>query len=161
MTRYSRRNICALLVFLAAVFLTAAVGGLFTGPNVEPMYQQINRPGWAPPGWLFGPVWTFLYILITVSGWLVWINGKPGSRRLPMSLYTAQLLLNGLWTLLYFQLRLPWLALLDIATLFFIILACIVFFWKISLYASIMMIPYALWVGFAALLNCSLAIMNF
>ncbi|MBI5844096.1 MAG: tryptophan-rich sensory protein [Deltaproteobacteria bacterium] len=161
MTRYSRRNIYALLVFLAAVFLTAAVGGLFTGPNVEPMYQQVNRPGWAPPGWLFGPVWTVLYILIAVSGWLVWINGKPGSRRLPMSLYTAQLLLNGFWTLLYFKLRLPWLALLDIAALFFIILACIFSFRRVSPAAAVMMVPYALWTGFAAWLNFSIAKLNF
>ena len=161
MSRYSRRDIYALLVFVAAVFLTAAIGGLFTGPNVETMYQQIKRPDWAPPGWLFGPVWTILYIFIAVSGWLVWINGKPCSRRLPMILYAAQLLLNGFWTLLYFQLRLPWLAFLDIAALFFIILASIFSFRKISFYASIMMIPYALWTGFAAWLNYSIVKLNF
>lgn len=161
MSRYSRKDMTALLAFALAVFLTAAVGGLFTGPNVEPMYQQIKRPLWAPPGWLFGPVWTVLYILIAISGWRVWLKRSAGSIRLPMVLFSAQLLLNGLWTLLYFELRLPWVALGDIAVLFLVIFACIFSFKRISTAASVMMVPYALWTGFAAWLNFSIAKLNF
>ncbi|MBI9074114.1 MAG: tryptophan-rich sensory protein [Desulfatibacillum sp.] len=154
------KSLGALFLITAVVGMVALFGGYFTGPNVSPMYQEIQKPSWAPPGWLFGPVWTLLYILIAFAGWRVWLAKSSQSIRMPMVLYILQLVLNGLWTLIYFELQMPWLAFCEITALFFLILACMKTFWSLSRSASLSMAPYALWVGFAMILNFSIARMN-
>lgn len=155
-----KSNLIALLVVSAAVGATALFGGFFTGPNVAPMFQDVRKPAWAPPGWLFGPVWTLLYILMIVAGRQVWVAMSSQNVRTPLTLFFVQLVFNGLWTLIYFELRMPWLAFFEIMVLLGLILACIRTFWSVSRAASLCMAPYALWVGFAAALNFSIAIMN-
>lgn len=152
------KKLVSLFFFLGAAALVGAVGGLFTTPNVGPMYLEAAKPCWAPPGWVFGPVWTVLYVLIALAGWRVWLfRGRRKIAR-PMALYGGQLFLNGLWTLLYFEFRLPWAAFFDILALLALILATGVSFFRISRFAAACFAPYALWVGFASVLNFELAV---
>lgn len=153
-------KIKSLLFFICLAALVSALGGYFTAPNVEAMYRDIAKPSWAPPGWLFGPVWTFLYLLIALAGWRIWLARKDRDIRVPMALYAGQLLLNALWTLIYFELAMPWPAFAEIALLFGLIAACAAVFWPVSRFAALCMIPYGMWVGFAAALNASIALMN-
>jgi tryptophan-rich sensory protein len=139
----------SLLVFVALVALAAYVGASFP-PG--PWYASLTKPTWTPPNWLFGPVWTALYAAIAVAGWRLW--KRTGGRLTPaLALWGTQLLLNAAWSFVFFGLRRPGWALLDIALL----LACIVgFIWsarKESPVSAALFVPYALWVAFATLLN--------
>jgi tryptophan-rich sensory protein len=138
----------ALAAFLMLVFLAASPGALF--PPGE-WYASLERPFYAPPSWLFGPVWTLLYIGIAVSGWLVW--RKIGLRSEPMVWWVVQLLLNALWTPLFFGLHWLGVALIEMALLWLAILTCVRAFWRVDRTASILLMPYLAWVSFAWLLN--------
>lgn len=136
------------IAFVVICFLTSAAGAFF--PPGE-WYASLNRPFYAPPNWVFGPVWTVLYLMIATSGWLVWRTKQ--STGLAMSIYAAQLVLNGAWTCLFFGLQRPGVALIEIAILFLLILATILVFRRYSKTASFLLIPYLLWVSFATVLN--------
>lgn len=138
----------ALAAFLLLAFVAAAPGALLP-PGA--WYAALERPFYAPPNWVFGPVWTLLYIGIAVSGWLVW--RRIGLRSAAMGLWGAQLLLNALWTPLFFGLNWLGVALVEMAVLWVAILLCIRLFWNISRPASILLMPYLAWVSFAWLLN--------
>lgn len=138
----------ALTIFLLLAFVAAAPGALFP-PGA--WYAALERPVYAPPNWVFGPVWTLLYIGIGVSGWLVW--RRIGLRTGAMRLWGAQLLLNALWTPLFFGLNWLGVALVEMAVLWVAILLCIRLFWNTSRPASILLMPYLAWVSFAWLLN--------
>jgi translocator protein len=139
------------LVFLIAVTLVAAFGAQF-----EPgaWYAQLTKPDWNPPNWVFGPVWTVLYIAVAVAGWLVWRETRRVEAAL--QLWGVQLIANGLWSWLFFGLHRPDIALVDIALLFCLIVAFIVAARRHSVMASWLFVPYAVWVGFAAALNGSI-----
>lgn len=138
----------ALALFLLLAFLAASPGALFP-PGA--WYAGLERPFFAPPNWVFGPVWTLLYIGIAVSAWLVW--KRTGLRTAAMGLWGTQLLLNALWTPLFFGLNWLGIALLEMAVMWLAILLCIRAFWSISRPASILLMPYLAWVSFAWLLN--------
>lgn len=146
----------ALLGFGGAVALAALVGVLgVSGTTAE--YQSLRQPSWAPPPWLFGPVWTVLYLAIAVAGWLVWRRAGFG---LPIGLYALQLLCNAIWTPLFFGFgRYGW-ALADIAVLWVLIVATIVAFWRVRRSAAVLMVPYLLWVSYATALNAAIWVMN-
>ncbi len=146
--------------FIFAVALVSGMGGFFTAPNVVQMYQNIQKPSWAPPGWLFGPVWTMIYVLIALAGWRVWIQREMHKSNTPMILYLSQLLLNGLWTLIYFEFKMPLLAFVEISILFIVIVVSGIIFWKLSKFATYCMVPYGIWVGFAAILNLQIVRLN-
>jgi tryptophan-rich sensory protein len=154
------KNLKSLLPFIFVVGMVYAVGGILTAPNVVQMYQNVQKPSWAPPGWLFGPVWTVLYILIALAGWRIWIHRDIHETHTPMILYFSQLFLNGLWSLIYFEFKMPLLAFVEISILFVIIAACGILFWKLSKFAAYCMVPYGLWVGFAAILNLQILRLN-
>lgn len=139
----------SLAVFAALVALAAYAGASFP-PG--PWYASLAKPAWTPPAWLFAPVWTALYIAIAVAGWRLW--RRTGGRFTPaLALWGAQLVLNAAWSFVFFGLRRPGWALLDITLLF----ACIVgFVWSArreSPVSAALFVPYALWVAFAAALN--------
>lgn len=136
-----------LLGFFGACFATAASGAIFT-PG--PWYEGLKKPWWRPPNWLFGPAWAVLFIMIAVSGWLVWREAGFG---LAMGLYALQLALNFLWSALFFGMKRPDYALYDLVALWFAILACIIVFAPISPLGMALMIPYIAWVSFAGWLN--------
>lgn len=154
------KNLKPLLFFIFLAAFVSAIGGLFTAPNVEQMYQNIQKPSWAPPGWLFGPVWTVLYVLIALAGWRIWLKRENQKIIVPMILYLSQLLLNGLWSLIYFQFQMPLLAFVEITILFIVIVIGGMVFWKFSKFATYCMVPYGVWVGFAAILNLQIVRLN-
>jgi translocator protein len=146
----------ALAAFAVAVTVAAAVGALgVSGAAAE--YQQLRQPGWAPPSWLFGPVWTVLYALIAVSGWLVWQRTGFGAA---LRVYAVQLLLNAVWTPLFFGAGQYGLAFADIVVLWLLIGVTVLMFRRISRPAAALLLPYWAWVTFAAALNLSIWVLN-
>lgn len=151
------RQLLALLCFLVAVLAVGAIGAFFT-PGA--WYASLNKPTWNPPNWIFGPVWTALYIMIAVSGWLVWCCGAVAGRSLALSVYCVQLVLNAAWSWLFFGLQRPDLAFIEIVMLWVAILLTVATFRRLSNLAAVLLIPYFLWVTFAAFLNWNLWRLN-
>jgi translocator protein len=138
----------ALPVFFVLSFAAAAMGAMFP-PGA--WYAALDRPFYAPPNWLFGPVWTTLYIMIAVAGWMIW--RRVGWRSGEMGLWGAQLMLNALWTPLFFGLNLLGVALLEMALLWLAIVFCVRAFWRVHPLAGVLLVPYLAWVSFAWVLN--------
>lgn len=153
------RNALAALGFLAACFAVAALGGLATASSVGTWYQALTKPSFNPPDWVFGPVWTALYVLIAISGWLVW--RKAGfSDRAAFLVYGAQLLLNLLWSVLFFGMRQPVFAMIDLIVLWIAIAGTMLMFARHDRAAALLLAPYILWVSFAGVLNAAIVVLN-
>ena len=150
-------SLLMLIGFISVCFLAAAMGAIFR-PGA--WYEQLAKPSWRPPNWLFAPVWTLIYLTIAVSGWLVWRKVGWAGGALPLAIYMVQLLLNAAWTPLFFGLHRPDLAFLDIVLLWLSIIATMVVFHPISQTAAFLLLPYLLWVTFAAALNFSIWQLN-
>jgi translocator protein len=146
----------ALAAFLVAVAIAAGIGALgVQGTAAE--YQQLRQPAWAPPSWLFGPVWTVLYVLIAVAGWLVWQRSGFGAA---LRVYAVQLVLNAIWTPLFFGAGRYGLAFADIVVLWLLIGVTTVLFARVSRPAAALLLPYWAWVTFASALNLSIWLLN-
>ena len=143
-----------LLVILLITFLAAALGSLGS-INAPAFYQQLELPGWAPPGWLFGPAWTVLYTLMAVAAWLVWRSDRIVVTGRAMQLYGIQLALNALWSWLFFAWYLGAAALAEIVLLWLAILVTLLWFKRHSNLAALLLVPYLCWVGFATVLTWS------
>ena len=141
-----------LIVWLLAVFAAAALGAL-ASVDAATFYAQLSKPPWAPPAWLFGPVWSVLYTLMGVSAWLVWRSSRPDRRAL--GLFGAQLAANALWSWLFFAWRQGALAAVEVLLLVVLIAATALAFRHSSRLAALLLLPYLLWVGFAAALTWS------
>lgn len=146
----SGQQYSALVVFVVLCFTAAAAGSLF--PPDE-WYRGLNRPIYAPPNWIFGPVWTVLYFLMAVSGWLVWKSPGTRYRLSSLAAFAVQLLLNGLWSAIFFGWHRPGFALIEICMLWLAVLTTIVLARRRSRAAAFLLMPYLLWVSFATLLN--------
>jgi tryptophan-rich sensory protein len=149
------RQTLRLVVFLAITFGAAAFGAQFM-PG--PWYAEIAKPAWTPPSWVFGPVWTILYVMIALSAWLVW-RAQPRFG-VPIGLWCAQLALNTIWSWLFFGLERPDLAAGDIVVLLGTIVATAYAFAGMSRTAALLLLPYGLWVGFATALNIAIWRLN-
>jgi tryptophan-rich sensory protein len=149
------KNGFSLAAFLALVVGGGLVIGFLTAPGE--WYAQLAKPGFNPPGWVFGPAWTALYILIAIAGWRVWQSDRAGW---PMKLWWAQLILNFLWTPVFFSAHQIGLALGVILVLLASILSFIAMSWRQDRAASWLFVPYAAWVAFASILNGSIAALN-
>lgn len=134
---------------LAAVFISMGV-----------WYEQLSKPSWNPPGWLFGPVWMTLYTLMALSAWLVWRQGGWAQQSRPLGLFVFQLVLNALWTPLFFGLHLPGVALLEMLALWLTLAATIWMFFQVQRVAAFLLLPYIAWVSFAAVLNFTIWRLN-
>ncbi|MHA7648690.1 TspO/MBR family protein [Mycobacterium sp. ML4] len=156
--RRGARNFAALGVSFLAVVLTAGVGGL--AANSAQQYGRLRQPSWAPPAWVFGPVWTTLYALMAVAAWLVWRGGPSSATRSALAAYAAQLVLNAAWTPLFFGLGWRGIALIDIAILWAVLLATVVLFFRRSAVAGWLLVPYLLWTTFALCLNLAVWQLN-
>ena len=143
-----------LLVWLLMSFAAAAVGGLASASASE-FYLNLVRPSWAPPAWLFAPVWSVLYVLMGVAAWLVWRARGLGGARNALLVFVVQLAANALWTWLFFVWRQGGLAFAEILLLLALILAAIVLFWRANRLAAVLLVPYLLWVSFASALTLS------
>lgn len=146
----AKRAWTGLFVWMAAVFAAPVIGGLLGGVGGEKWYTQ---PSWAPPDWVFGPVWTALYISMAVAAWLVWSRKGFRGARAALWLFIVQLALNAAWTPVFFGLRNAGAAFVVIVALWLAILATILAFRRERPLAALVMTPYALWVTFAAALN--------
>lgn len=153
------RPAAGLAVFVAAVVVTALVGSL-AAMSAAAEYQSLRLPAWAPPSWLFGPVWTTLYAMIAVSGWLVWRRHGATRARGALILFAAQLVLNAAWTPLFFAAGWYGLALADIIVLLAVLVAGVAAFGRLHLVAAMLLIPYLAWVGYAACLNAAIVVLN-
>jgi tryptophan-rich sensory protein len=147
-----------LIICIVLPNLAGLIGSVFTSSSVSTWYTTLVKPSFNPPGWVFGPVWTTLYILMGISLYLIWTNKKRTNIALWM--YGIQLVLNALWSFLFFGLRNPLAAFIEIIILWIAIVATIIYFYKISKPAAYLLIPYILWVSFAAVLNYSLFVLN-
>lgn len=143
-------ELLALAGWLAAAFAAGGVGAI-ASVNAEAFYAQLSRPSWAPPAWVFGPVWSTLYVLMGVAAWLVWRS--PGPKGLALGLFGAQLVANALWSWLFFAWHQGALAAGEVLVLLALIVATIAAFWRISRPAALLLVPYVCWVGFAAVLT--------
>lgn len=145
--------------WLLASFAAAAVGGVASG-NAAGFYQQLAKPAWAPPPWLFGPVWSVLYLLMGIAAWLVWRERGFAGARAALTLFVAQLAANALWTWLFFAWRRGALAFGEILLLWLLIAATIAAFWRVRPVAGALLLPYLLWVSFATALTFAVWRMN-
>jgi translocator protein len=135
------------------------IGGLFTASSIPTWYAALQKPSFNPPNWIFAPVWTTLYAMMGISLYLVWQKMAKGSRQ-AIKIFMIQLALNLLWSVLFFYQKSPLAAFIEIIVLWAAILATIFFFYRISKPAAYIMVPYLLWVSFAAVLNFSIYILN-
>jgi translocator protein len=153
--RSAAKQAVGLVAWLALSFAAAAIGGLASA-NAGGFYATLSRPAWAPPSWLFGPVWTTLYLLMGVAAWLVWKDRGLRRGAVPLSLFVAQLGANALWTWLFFVWRLGAVAFFEAIALWILIALTLVAFWRVRPLAGYLLIPYLLWVAFACILTYSL-----
>ena len=140
----------ALFGFIAANTLVACSGAVFRPGQ---WYEDLSKPSWRPPNWLFGPVWMVLYGMIAFSGWLVWRQEGFGGASVALTIYAVQLILNALWSAIFFGMRRLGLAFFEMVGLWLAILANIVVFYPLNSGAALLLVPYLLWVSFAMLLN--------
>ena len=155
-----------LVAFIAISFGVAALGSIATATNVDGWYADAAKASWNPPNFLFGPVWTFLYTAMSVSAWLVWLRRREFDVRPALTAYVAQLVLNAIWTPVFFGLY-PfigspalWIALAIIVALDIAVLVTMLRFWKVRRASAWLLVPYWAWVLFATTLNAALAVLN-
>ena len=155
----SKINFKILILCVLIPLVIGFIGGIFTSSSVPSWYLTLIKPSFNPPSWLFGPVWTLLYVLMGTALYLVFIS-KSKYRKTALVLFGVQLGLNLLWSILFFGLRSPYFAFIEILILWIWLFVTIVYFFKINKKAGWLMIPYILWVSFAGLLNYMLWILN-
>jgi tryptophan-rich sensory protein len=160
MSDLSGRNVVALAGFVALCFVVAAAGGAVTATSVGTWYAGLAKPAFNPPDWVFGPVWTALYLMIAVAGWRVWRRRSESGAWLSLGAWGLQLSLNLSWSMLFFGAQMIGAALAEIAVLLAAILITAALFWRIDRIAGALLIPYAAWVGFATVLNAALWRLN-
>lgn len=150
-----------LLVSIAVSFAAGGIGSLATMPNIPTWYVALEKPFFNPPNWVFGPVWTLLYILMGVSLYLVWTSkGKKASKLTAYRLFGVQLVLNALWSVVFFGLHQPWLAVVVIVSLLVTLVFTTRAFAAYSKAAAWLLVPYMAWVSFATALNAGVALLN-
>ncbi|TVQ99960.1 MAG: tryptophan-rich sensory protein [Desulfovibrionales bacterium] len=148
------------LFFWLLVTFMAAVVGSMASLDAQSFYAKLVQPAWSPPGYIFGPVWTVLYSLMGISAWLVWRAGGFNVAWFALGLYLVQLVFNALWSWLFFVWQLGLISFLAILLLLALITATTTTFWRIRVLAGALLLPYLLWVCFAAYLNFSLWQLN-
>ncbi len=147
-----QRLILGLVGWIASALAAGAIGGLASA-NAGTFYGELIRPDWAPPAWLFGPVWTGLYVMMGVAAWLVWRARGFAGAKTALMLFVAQLVANALWTWLFFVWRLGSVAFAEILVLWVLVATTTVLFVRINKTAGVLLGPYLLWVSFAAALT--------
>ncbi len=147
------RDWIALVIFIVLSFGAAFIGSIFTSASVDGWYRTLPKPAWTPPGWVFGPVWSLLYLAMAIAAWLVWRKRALFQVTVALSLFAVQLVLNTAWSGFFFGLQSPSLAFFNIVLLWVAILATMIAFWRITATSGWLFTPYLAWVTFAAALN--------
>jgi tryptophan-rich sensory protein len=146
-----RHDIAGLAAWLALSYLAAAIGG-FASAQAQAFYGALLQPSWAPPSWLFAPVWTALYTAMGFAAWLVWRAHGFASSRAALWLFIVQLAVNAVWSWLFFVWRMGAVAFADIALLWVLLAIMLVAFWRVRPLAGVLLLPYLVWVSFATAL---------
>jgi benzodiazapine receptor len=147
----------SIIICLAAGF----IGSIFTNRQIPTWYAALKKPSFSPPNWLFGPVWTALFILMGISLFLVWRKGLSyDGVKIAIIIFGIQLILNILWSILFFGFKSPLAGFIEIIILWILILITILVFYPIAKPAALLLLPYILWVSFASILNFSLWRLN-
>jgi len=156
----NKKEVIKLLVSIILPLGLGAIAGMFTSQSVSEWYETLNRPSFNPPNWIFGPVWTTLYILMGISLFLLWKQDVSKERNRAIIVFLIQLLLNFCWSFIFFYFNLIGIALVEIILLWISILMMLVLFYKIRPVAAYINIPYFIWVTFATILNASYYFLN-
>lgn len=146
------RSLAALAISVLAVVVASGIGGLASTSSPED-YARLQQPSWAPPSWVFGPVWTLLYLMMAVAAWLVWRSGPWSQTRPALTAYAVQLVLNAVWTPLFFGLGWRGIAFAELSVLCVVLITTIVLFLRRSTVAGWLLVPYLAWTTFALCLN--------
>ena len=155
-------KILKLVVSILVCQGAGVVGSLFTSPAIASWYATLEKPSFNPPNWIFAPVWTLLFLLMGIALYFVWNSEiESNKKRIAILIFAVQLVLNIFWSILFFGLQSPLYAFIEIIILWLAILLTIISFYKISKPAAELLLPYILWVSFAAVLNFSILILNF
>jgi translocator protein len=154
-----RRDALGLAGWLAVTFVTGGIGAVASA-DAATFYGTLSQPSWAPPAWLFGPVWSALYVLMGVAAWVVWRRYGFSDAATALRLFTIQLLANALWTWLFFKWQFGAASLVEIVVLWVLIVATILAFWRLHRLAALLLVPYLAWVSFAAALTLALLRLN-
>ena len=154
-----QKQIVGFISWLTLCFVAAAIGAV-ASVEAKSFYGALTQPTWAPPSWVFGPVWTALYALMAIAAWLVWRANGFAAKRTALVIFIVQLVVNALWSWLFFAWYLGALAFVDIILLWILIAITLVAFWRANPLAGALLIPYLLWVSFAAVLNYSVWQLN-
>lgn len=154
-------RILKLILAIVVSELAGIIGSIFTTPSIAGWYAGISKPAFNPPAWVFGPVWSTLFVLMGIAAFLIWEKGlERRDVKIALSIFIGQLVLNTLWSIIFFGLHSPGGALIEIIVLWLAILATIVTFAKISKPAAWLLVPYVLWVSFAMYLNYAIWSLN-
>jgi len=154
------KTILTLLASVAIAQMAGVVGSFFTVSAIDTWYVFLEKPFFAPPNWLFAPAWIFLYTLMGIAAFLVWQKRGESGVKKALWLYGVQLVLNALWSVVFFGLQNPSLSFLLILVLWLLIILVTVKFWEIERVAGILFVPYVVWVGFATILNFAIWRLN-
>jgi translocator protein len=154
-------NTIKLIISIAIPLIIGGTSGFFTATGVESWYQTINKPSWNPPGWIFGPVWTTLYVLMGIALFLVWkADASPELKKIAIILFAVQLALNFCWSFIFFYQQQPGWALVEIIVMWAFILFTIFAFAQVNKTAAWLLVPYISWVSFAVILNYTIWKLN-
>lgn len=155
-----KQNILKLIFAIVICQMAGIIGSLFTTPSIPGWYATLDKPAFNPPSWIFGPVWIFLYLLMGIALYLVLIDKKK-DKRAALWLFGTQLVLNSIWSIIFFGLQNPFYALIELVILWIAIVLTIWQFWKINVKAGALLLPYIAWGTFAMVLNYSIWQLNF
>ena len=158
--RVRLQKITSLFGFFALCLTISGVGGAVTRLSVHDWYQELDKPPFTPPDWVFAPVWIALYLLMGVSAWLVWWRAKPHNRRGAMLAFGVQLALNLAWSFIFFGTRSIGWAAIELAVLWMAVVANLYLFWKIDRLACSLLVPYFFWTSYALMLIISIYVLN-
>ncbi|MBL9123749.1 MAG: tryptophan-rich sensory protein [Planctomycetaceae bacterium] len=153
-------NAAGLLGWIALCLAVAGMGGWLTMLGMPDWYDSLIKPTWNPPNWIFGPVWTALYVMMALAAWLIWRRHGWEGAPLPLAFFLVQLTLNLAWSGIFFALRSPGWGAVEIVALWVAILGTLVSFWPYHRLAAILLVPYLAWVSFASVLNVALWRLN-
>jgi len=153
-------NWIKLIISIVGCQFAGIIGSFFTRKSIPVWFSNLKKPEFNPPDWIFGPVWITLYLLMGISFYLIWKNEDNPSIKTAVVVFIFQLVLNSLWTIIFFGLKSFGIAFLEIIVLWIFILICIIQFYPISVTASVLLIPYLIWVSFASILNYSIWKLN-
>ncbi len=156
-----RSNLLSLILWYLPVLLVQIISSKVTFSSLSPWFRQLKKATWSPPNWLFGPVWTLLYLMMTVSVWLIYKSGNEiNQKKIAYYLFFTQLILNGIWSILFFGLHKTGWALIDLGFLIAAVLVMTICYFKLSKAAGFLLIPYLIWIIYAFTLNAAIFQLN-